>query len=389
MAALRRARERSRIGPRDRCQWAPAVLVFPSAVLLLLKSALVLLPQASPPLPPPVLIQASPTHVPPSALTPLVVDLGVDNGQDSLVYLRKGFRVVAVEANPLHLFRSPKRLGDCSRDTLLESSAKTSSADLLLLNAAISNVSGAFVMLCDAGVSSYVITASHSNCTGRRHVPVPTISCRDLIMRHGRPALVKVDLEGMEDICIRSILTLPQGLLPEAIAFESPVRAPTPRRQCSSDCIAHFLRIVSAMEAKGYAHWKRQWWRAQGQPGVMPYEVRDKGHADTGVWVNSSEVLRDGCGHFKISEYSRLPVRAVGNLAQSTGCDFHARLTQDTIIERPSGPSTLAARLLRNGTRRSPAWPDLCQSGAAMVLHGPHGGDSIRPKSKRSRGERA
>ena len=43
---------------------------------------------------------------------PLIMDIGMNNGRDSLFYLRKGFRVVAVEANPILVKNAQQQLAD-------------------------------------------------------------------------------------------------------------------------------------------------------------------------------------------------------------------------------------------------------------------------------------
>ena len=209
------------------------------------------------------------------------------------------------------------------------------------------------------------------------------MTCGELIRRHGQPWFVKIDVEGMENACIESILALPTSLLPETIAFESPLRVPTPNRPaCSEACIHAFVHIVEAMNARGYLSWKRQWWRSQGQPGMLPDEVRDKGSAGFDTWVNAEEVKATACGFFNVSQYASLKNRSVNGISKSTGCDIHARLGPRTADAEPySGAkvqvpaATLAFQLLHENQtdetarrRWTPEWNRLCHGGAVTVI---------------------
>jgi hypothetical protein len=219
---------------------------------------------------------------------------------------------------------------------------------------------------------------------------VLSVTCGELILRHGQPWFVKIDVEGMENACIESILALPTSLLPETIAFESPLRVPTPNRPaCSEACIHAFVHIVEAMNARGYLSWKRQWWRSQGQPGMLPDEVKDKGSAGLETWVKADEVKATACGFFNVSQYTSLKKRWISHISESTGCDLHARLgPRTTSAESSSGArapvTTIASQLLHprcsgvplerchttlNSTYASQyEWNRLCHGGVVTVV---------------------
>jgi FkbM family methyltransferase len=61
----------------------------------------------------------------------LIYDVGMNNGQDSAFYMHKGYRVVAIEANPVLCERARQ-----------EFSNKIQSGQLTILNVAISEIEG-------------------------------------------------------------------------------------------------------------------------------------------------------------------------------------------------------------------------------------------------------
>lgn len=345
----------------------------------------------------------------------LILDLGMHHGEDTVAYLRRGFRVVAIEANPSHIDFKVRKHG-CPRTRLLDSYMQwlhnfsiphwdpdrrlnpdhqsDHQSDLTVINAAVTPHGGSniTVVLCKNGVngvSSHVLGAEKETCD--RPIEVLSLTCGELILRYGRPWFVKIDVEGMENACIESILALPTSLLPETIAFESPLRAPTPQRgwTCSGACIAAFVHIVDAMNARGYSSWKRQWWRMQSRPGMLPDEVKDKGSAGLETWVKADEVRATACGFFNVSQYASLKKRWISHISESTGCDLHARLgPRTTSAESSSGArapvTTIASQLLHprcsgvplerchttlNSTYASQyEWNRLCHGGVVTVV---------------------
>ena len=316
-------------------------------------------------------------------------DLGMNGGQDTFPLLRAGLRVVAVEANPF-IVHGVERAG-CRRS--VSKDPTPTAADLVIVPRAVDSRYGENTSFCATPKHKSSRVVEHgTNCTGRQ-VNVTTTTCAALILEYGRPWAMKLDIEGKEVECIDSVLSLPDNLLPDTISFESPLRQPTKYRTCNAACVATFLRVIRAMAASGYVSWKRQWWRFQGNPGVMADEVRDQWTSNESVWVDVNEVAKMGCGFFNVSDAATMPIRAVRGLRESTGCDLHARRVMHVTGQKPRsahvatasmdatpqhgpaqprvglGPlSPLASRLLHstNKHRRSP-WQLLCQGGAAVV----------------------
>ena len=115
----------------------------------------------------------------PSALPPLIYDVGFNNGDDSFYYLSRGFRVLAVEANPALVDEGNLRFA-----------AEIASGSLTIVNAAVWEQSGdsltLFINETEHGQSS--LDAERGKKGGKyREVKVGTVSIADLFTQYGVP----------------------------------------------------------------------------------------------------------------------------------------------------------------------------------------------------------
>ena len=128
----------------------------------------------------------------------LVFDIGVNNGDDTAHYLRRGFRVVGVEANP-------EMVANCER----RFQAEIRAGRLVLLNAALAAEEGVvsfFVSEGHRGMWSSLdpALATRGNLAARQ-IAVEARSMRDLLQEYGVPFYLKVDIEEAEHLCLRDI----------------------------------------------------------------------------------------------------------------------------------------------------------------------------------------
>ena len=142
-----------------------------------------------------------------------IYDIGLHDGADTLFYLKKGFRVVAVDANPMMTEWAKRQF-----------SVEIESGQLVVENVGISE-SSTFEMLSffinerDTGLSSF------TECLARRDedpisvVEVPCVSLADLTRRHGASFFVKIDIEGHDSVALRSLLDA--GVRPDYLSVES------------------------------------------------------------------------------------------------------------------------------------------------------------------------
>ena len=120
----------------------------------------------------------------------LIFDLGFHNGDDAGFYLAKGFRVVAVEANP-----------ELVKAGLRKYNADVRDGRLILLNKAISETSGKvdfFIHATKTEWSSCLLSMAESDGSSSVRVTVDSTNLKDLFCEYGVPYYLKVDVEGCD-----------------------------------------------------------------------------------------------------------------------------------------------------------------------------------------------
>jgi FkbM family methyltransferase len=127
----------------------------------------------------------------------LIIDLGAHNGGDTAYYLRKGFRVVAVEANPILAEQIAGRCQQAVRD-----------GRLVVLNVGIAERAGTLPFWVNDDRS---VWSSFDRELGGRHgsrchpVMVPCLTLCSIVREHGVPYYLKVDIEGYDRVCLDSL----------------------------------------------------------------------------------------------------------------------------------------------------------------------------------------
>ena len=130
----------------------------------------------------------------------LVYDVGLHTGEDTGVYLSRGCRVVAVEANPD-----------------LVKAAKTNFADaiatgqLTLVAAAIAEHDGSVRLgiaesrTIWSSLDPAFIERNKRIGERYRYVDVPSMRFERLIEKYGMPYYLKIDIEGLDMLCVRAL----------------------------------------------------------------------------------------------------------------------------------------------------------------------------------------
>ena len=139
----------------------------------------------------------------------LVFDVGMNNGDDTAYYLKRGFRVVAVEADPTLVDQARERFA-----------AEVRSGQLQLLNVAIGpRDEMADFWICDEKREWNSFDLAFAARNGLPHHAIP-VRCRpfgDLLAEHGVPLYLKIDIEGHDHYCLDA---LDPGDLPRYISLE-------------------------------------------------------------------------------------------------------------------------------------------------------------------------
>jgi FkbM family methyltransferase len=132
-------------------------------------------------------------------MSELIYDVGMDNGDDSEFYLSKGFRVVAVEADPDLCRAAEERFEPFIR-----------SGQLTIVNRAIVGKAGpaTFHRSLNRGCGTVVEDWHRYNVehgVAADSLVVDGITLADLVTTHGQPFYLKVDIEGMDRLALESL----------------------------------------------------------------------------------------------------------------------------------------------------------------------------------------
>jgi FkbM family methyltransferase len=127
----------------------------------------------------------------------LIFDIGLDMGEDTEFYLAKGFRVVAVDANP----------GACTAVTQRYES-EMAAGRLTIVNAAVSAQQDSVSFhVCTSNTAWSTTSAAlraHWEAEGAvfTTIRVPTITADELVSRFGVPHYAKIDVEADSLLCL-------------------------------------------------------------------------------------------------------------------------------------------------------------------------------------------
>jgi FkbM family methyltransferase len=152
-------------------------------------------------------------------VTDLIFDVGLHLGQDTAYYLKKGFRVVAVEANPELVRRARERFA-----------GPIAAGLLTIVSGAIADGPGDTVMFFTNPAMTIWGTTSELRAASagvqRQVVPitVPAIRFEDVLERWGIPYFMKVDIEGADTLCLQALLGIPVAERPVSVSIESDKR---------------------------------------------------------------------------------------------------------------------------------------------------------------------
>jgi len=132
----------------------------------------------------------------------LIFDVGCNNGDDTDFYLRKGFRVVAIDADKSLCDLVSKRFAAEIRSSRCE-----------VLFGAVAEKSGAIQTfhICDEQTDwntcdPYFVARNEKLGVKYRNVEVPTINVADLMDSRGTPYYLKIDIEGADAIPLQNMV---------------------------------------------------------------------------------------------------------------------------------------------------------------------------------------
>jgi FkbM family methyltransferase len=196
----------------------------------------------------------------------LIFDVGCHRGEDSRFYLRKGFRVVAVEANPA-LCRE-------LHDTFFREMA---SGQFVLVERAIAEVSGEvefFVNSAQSILGTIRGEWAERDRVNFSRIVVPSVTFNSLLQCYGVPRYLKIDIEGADMLCLESLLS--ESDRPDFVSFESDRKT-----------ISALRSELSLLMRLGYRRFQLVDQKAvQKQEQLFP--AREGLYADCGIAPNAS-----------------------------------------------------------------------------------------------------
>jgi len=145
------------------------------------------------------------------AVTPgLIYDLGMNNGDDTGFYLKRGFDVVAVEANPALCQMAEARFAEA-----------IAAGKLTIIKAAIGDHDGEVTF--HVNLDNHHWSSTDINWAGRddsacEAITVTSLSLASIYARHGIPHFMKIDVEGADLMVLEQVVK--GAALPDFISIE-------------------------------------------------------------------------------------------------------------------------------------------------------------------------
>jgi FkbM family methyltransferase len=127
----------------------------------------------------------------------LIFDIGSHIGDDTENYLRRGYRVVAVDADP-------RMIGICQRRFSSEIVANR----LILLHVGIEKKTGTLPFWVNREKddwSSFDAELAKRNGTEADEIEVPCVTFESLLRGYGVPYYLKIDIEGRDLVCLEGL----------------------------------------------------------------------------------------------------------------------------------------------------------------------------------------
>ena len=200
----------------------------------------------------------------------LVIDVGMHNGNDTAYYLHKGYRVVAIEANPRLVALGEQRFADAIRTDRLR---------ILPVGIAAERGEAEFYIAPDLDVlSSFHLDLVQRADTPIERVRVPCLPISDVLAAHGVPWYLKVDIEGNDSLCVTG---LTGGSTPAYLSIELDLR------RGDAD--------LRALKELGYTGFKciRQNDLREITPANLPRQIALRRRAAAaGLWGTVNRVIR-------------------------------------------------------------------------------------------------
>lgn len=140
----------------------------------------------------------------------LIYDVGMGNGDDTAYYLSRGFRVLAIDANPVAVEQTSRRFA-----------SQIEAGRLSILNVGVCEKEGEVPFwICDSVPEWSSFGESIASRKGAHYHQIRVLcrSFRSILAEFGVPYYLKLDIEGREIFCLRDLVGFDD--LPRYVSFE-------------------------------------------------------------------------------------------------------------------------------------------------------------------------
>lgn len=140
----------------------------------------------------------------------LIYDIGLHVGQDTEFYLKKGFQVIAIEANPLLVQKAQAKF-----QPYLESQ------QLQILNVGVDDKEGVFPFYVNESDSAWSSFVEEIGARGEKYhqIDIQCFPLEKIFLKYGVPYYMKVDIEGYDFKCILALKLIP--IKPKYVSVEN------------------------------------------------------------------------------------------------------------------------------------------------------------------------
>ena len=130
-----------------------------------------------------------------------IYDVGLHTGEDTAFYLAKGFKVLAFEANPILVASAEKRFA-----------AEIAEGRLQIISGAICDSTANYISFykkegnSELGtIESDWVKKNEIYSGSVEEIKVPVVRMKDILAKFGVPYYMKIDVEGVDRICVNSL----------------------------------------------------------------------------------------------------------------------------------------------------------------------------------------
>jgi FkbM family methyltransferase len=259
----------------------------------------------------------------------LIIDVGMHLGEDTEFYLRKGFRVVAIEANPDLCELVRRRLARF-----------VESGQLTIVNTAIAERAGPITFFVNElnsawGTANALLADRHvrQHNARSREMRIDAVTFDSILEEFGIPYYLKIDIEGSDILCLRAFRE--RSSKPKFVSLET-----------ESTSFDDVFDAIALLRTVGYHRFKvvQQDNIARTKPPFpsrekefVPYEFPDSasglfGNELPGEWLDTEGVIRQFVKLFpryRLFSYDRIRSRILRGIVDRVGLspgwhDIHA-----------------------------------------------------------------